>query len=105
MIRSPDSIISAIERHRRAGMTLSRAAKRADEAIALAEGREVTAEDKAALRAADEGARRAVAEIRDNPPRTNEGLAALAAYVAEIDDRATKDELFRVLIRSPLLAQ
>jgi hypothetical protein len=103
MTYSPDPIIAAIERHRLARITLSRATRRVEEALAFADGRKVTAEHKGALRAASEDERLAFAEIKANPPRTNEGLAVFAAYIAEVDDRAMKDALFRVLMRSPLL--
>ena len=103
----PDSIFAAIECHRAARAEFNDVCGRMDELVASRHGREITEDDYAAYKAAEEADKRARQALFDNPPTTAPGWRALAAYIAYLNSRGDGDllrPLCDALVRSLCLA-
>ena len=104
IVEPPDPVVHTTYGHRSALKRLGAAYDRTDSVKATQEGRDVTDEDRAELKAAEKAEQDALAEMFDTPPKTPAGFRELLQYVRGLDQTAwNPHDLIDCLLRSPPL--
>ena len=104
-IAALDPVFAAIERHKALEIEYCAASQLTDKVAARREGREVAADDKAALDRASEASSVALEEFLDTIPQTKAGCRAAIAYCAKIEWSGEYAAPFMAtLLKSPVLA-